>query len=261
MTGTRSQLAANLLGLLTPDGNGNVLAAQSPAQFDSSLKLATMASVQQALGNFSGSSALSASTVLTGANAGHFYSLGGPTAGQTITLPLMSSVPIGYTVGFMNGGVNTWAIKGSGSDLFGVNTGAAASIAVPTGDQVTLMSDGSYWRLVSGSVALAYSSLIGSSINQNGYQKLPSGIVIQWGVVSVTTATSNGGQYYGSASVTFPLTFPTGILNLSAGMQDATGALPVGPTWQSQSATGFTQLVHSQTNGQAWNVSWFAVGH
>lgn len=261
MNGTRSSLAAATLALLTPDGTGNILAGQSPPQFDSSLKLATMASVQQALGNFSGSSALNASAVFTGANAGHFYALGGPTAGQAITLPLISSVPPGYTVGFMNGGTNTWTIKGSGSDLFGVGLSAITSIAVSAGDQVTLMSDGSYWRLVSGSVALAYSSMFGSSINGNGYQKLPSGMIIQWGVISITTSTSNGGQYYGSSPVTFPIAFPIGLLSLSAGMQDATGALPVGPTWQNPSSTGFTQLVHSQTNGQAWNVYWFAIGH
>ncbi|WP_246858290.1 gp53-like domain-containing protein [Enterobacter hormaechei] len=53
-----------------------------------------------------------------------------------------------------------------------------------------------------------------SSLGFNGYQKLPSGLLIQWGAFSVN-GTSGA---VGSADVTFPIAFPTAVRNLNAFM-------------------------------------------
>ena len=51
----------------------------------------------------------------------------------------------------------------------------------------------------------------GSSKTQNGYQKLPSGVILQWGTVEYA---SNPGE--APIDVVFPLVFPTSCLNVTA---------------------------------------------
>ena len=52
-----------------------------------------------------------------------------------------------------------------------------------------------------------------ASLASNGYQKLPSGLIIQWGKTSVTMPAS--GQLYGTI-VTFPIAFPGGCLTANS---------------------------------------------
>jgi len=47
------------------------------------------------------------------------------------------------------------------------------------------------------------------SKNSNGYQKLPSGLIIQWGRGTISSPASGS---YNIVTVTFPITFPNGIL-------------------------------------------------
>lgn len=49
------------------------------------------------------------------------------------------------------------------------------------------------------------------SFTDNGYQKLPSGIIIQWGKVDTTFTWTTGNK----VSVLFPIQFPNGCLTLS----------------------------------------------
>jgi len=48
---------------------------------------------------------------------------------------------------------------------------------------------------------------------ENGYQKLPSGLIIQWGTVSYVVGTSVGDA--ASTVFTFPIAFPNGVLNVT----------------------------------------------
>jgi hypothetical protein len=88
----------------------------------------------------------------------------------------------------------------------------------------------------------------------NGYQKLPSGIIIQWGYVS-----SSGGN------VTFPLAFPTGCWVIVAGNANSQGAdvdnafaYPIGNL-----KTQFycaTKGVGGNGNISGYSIYWIAVG-
>ena len=51
----------------------------------------------------------------------------------------------------------------------------------------------------------------GASKTQNGYQKLPSGVIVQWGTIDYA---SNPGEL--AVDVAFPLVFPTSCLNVTA---------------------------------------------
>ena len=92
----------------------------------------------------------------------------------------------------------------------------------------------------------------GDSLTQNGYQKLPSGLIIQWGFGWIPGPTAG--------SVTFPLTFPNGIFGVTAAYCDsgAQGA-PAGIIWVSNiSTTGFN--IDSSSNSDVRNAFWIATG-
>ncbi|WP_456154159.1 gp53-like domain-containing protein, partial [Serratia liquefaciens] len=55
-------------------------------------------------------------------------------------------------------------------------------------------------------------SSFASSLGFNGYQKLPSGLIIQWGAFNVN-ATSGA---VGTTDITFPIAFPAAFRHLSA---------------------------------------------
>ena len=103
---------------------------------------------------------------------------------------------------------------------------------------------------------LAGTSHFEKSLTTYGYQKLPGGLIMQWGYVSnfspgrVTIKT-----------ITFPIEFPTACLNINMttkregdtdGM-DILGAISSGPTT--------TQVVFSMRNDVDTSYYWFAVGY
>lgn len=56
------------------------------------------------------------------------------------------------------------------------------------------------------------------SLSAAGYQRLPGGLIIQWGGTGATTS--------GSVSVTFPITFPNGVLQVVASSIASTTTVP-----------------------------------
>jgi hypothetical protein len=103
--------------------------------------------------------------------------------------------------------------------------------------------------------AAVYTTLgAAQSLAASGYQKLPSGLIIQWG-----TATTNGS---GQASVTFPLAFPTRAASATANV----GSSSVTNCVLATSATT-TTLTLSAAFGEnsapfvSASVNWTAVGY
>ena len=76
-----------------------------------------------------------------------------------------------------------------------------------------------------------------STKTQNGYQKLPSGVILQWGMVADGPS---------GANVTFPIAFPTACLNLQitrggGTVANSTGSSGAGASViMSMSNTGFS---------------------
>lgn len=87
----------------------------------------------------------------------------------------------------------------------------------------------------------------GSSLSANGYQKLPSGLIIQWG--SVTTGAANV-----ASIVTLPIAFPNSLLINPF----ATGALASGLVYTNNAGNN-TQITISSTTASN-SVSWLAIG-
>ncbi|MFM0165652.1 hypothetical protein PQR39_35120 [Paraburkholderia sediminicola] len=176
----------------------------TPAQFDNSTKIASTAFVQRALGNANSATFLSANTTLSASQVGGYFNI---YSGANITIPSSSAVPAGSMLSFWCSSGGNSSLIASGSDKLYANASGAASLTMTNGDAATLVCQGSGlgWAVVSGSIALGYSGLFGSSLAANGYQKLPSGLIIQWG-----TAVSNSS---GVATLTLPITFPTALLS------------------------------------------------
>lgn len=117
---------------------------------------------------------------------------------------------------------------------------------------------------VQGSAAL--SAFIGSnqSLATDGYQKLPGGLILQWGICS-----NNNSQFNGGSSITFPIAFPTAVLHLSVeafASSVGTGAAYLSAKIPFGSITTTTAIISwynaANTLTTDLNVAqWFAIGY
>lgn len=96
------------------------------------------------------------------------------------------------------------------------------------------------------------------SLGTSGYQKLPGGLIMQWGRWSATDADS-------STTITFPIAFPTGVLNLSGGVEYQTAPSDNGVVIQFYNPTTTTVVIRRQdiatATGEDFYMNWFAIGH
>ncbi len=90
----------------------------------------------------------------------------------------------------------------NGSDTITANNSSGSSLTLYTGDTLTLVSNGSNtWYAVDGSITLRYGSAFTGNSSYFGYQRMPNGMIIQWGQVSSVPSS-------GSAGFTFNMAFP-----------------------------------------------------
>jgi hypothetical protein len=128
--------------------------------------------------------------------------------------------------------------------LLGNGTSALQTVAPSTSGNV-LTSNGTTWT----SAALNFDK----SLTTNGYQKIPGGLIVQWGTTSSISVD-------GSVTVTYPIAFPNAAFVVFAtpyGWTVSGGPGPVcGPTsWNATTAT-------IQNDGStASTCSWLAIGY
>ncbi|WP_416052743.1 gp53-like domain-containing protein [Cupriavidus basilensis] len=228
--------------------NGWVSAGQTlstgvtPAQFDNSTKLMTSAGVRTVGIQASGVNIVTTTGNITLAMVGGTI-IGNSAAGITETLPAASTVPAGGRLEFLNvnAGVMTVARNGS-TDTISVNGSTVTSLALGGGDTLTLESNGaSGWYAVSGSAQLGSAAVFSASKAASGYQKLPSGLIVQWGQVTAVSA---------GTAATFPITFPNGVFTVTVGSNSAASAY-VWTNWPITTA-GFTAYSSSATAASTW---------
>jgi hypothetical protein len=111
---------------------------------------------------------------------------------------------------------------------------------------------------VSDLAAYATVASLAGAAATNGYQRLTSGIVVQWGTILASTS--------GATTIAFPITFPTGILNTTASAAD--GAGPTVVNCFNGSTTGFQANAWAQTSTGAptWQrtaryIEWVCIGY
>jgi len=93
-------------------------------------------------------------------------------------------------------------------------------------------------------------ALIGNqSLSSNGYQKLPGGLIMQWGIDTISTSVVK--------STTFPIPFPNAVFTGSVTPEAAGGNPVVAIQW----STTTTSILKILSNNFAGIVRWFAVGY
>lgn len=182
---------------------------QTPAQFDNTTKVATTAFAQAIGMKFSSYTPFNAGLTLTPSSAGSMQDFFGASP-ATVVLPLSTAVPAGNVIGFINVGTAVLTVARQGAETIFPNGGSVTSIAVNPGDNILLVSSGGgSWVAFSGSALLGYASSFLNSLAAAGYQKLPGGLVLQWG-----SLTSSGTPGLGSP-VTFPVAFTSACYSIT----------------------------------------------
>lgn len=182
---TQGLAAINAPALINPTAN-------TPVQFDVSQKLATTEFVQRAAGSLAGYVAYAVSTVLTAADVGKYVYASGPTV--TLTLPDAALLPAGSRLYIQAGASTVCTVKSINGNVTGPNGYASGSPNVVLGNGVAaeFIAWGGGWLSVGGS---GLASLAGG-----GFQRMPSGLIIQWGF---GTAGANGAAVANTYAVAF----------------------------------------------------------
>ena len=185
-----------------------------------------------------GSTVLSASPTFTGTVTAPTFS--GALTGNATTA---TSATTATTATNQSGGtVNATTGSFSGQVTSTIATGTPP-LAVTSTTAVTNLSIG-------GTAATVGLTQFASSLASNGYQKLPSGLIIQWGLVNKPSA--------GDLVITLPIAMPVTIRSVTVTPQYTAGIsqnLAV-------TATTTTNFTVNDSNGAAnYNLYWMAIGH
>ena len=108
--------------------------------------------------------------------------------------------------------------------------------------------------VLGGYVALTDFTGTNRNLTTNGYQKLPGGLIIQWGYVNTTAGTVK--------ETIWPIAFPNGFLGLSAVVYDTSPGVLESVAIQSHTQTQFSSFVQNATGTAiASSFRYIAVGY
>lgn len=191
--------------------------APTAAQFDNDTSLATTAFVQRALGSVSGVLAINANTNLSAADAGKRIDFYG-SAPFTVTLPALAGIADGTQFILHSDASAPVTIASTGGTPFAVAGASVSTVVVGPGEYLVVTKGaGVFWRTY-GSAVLKNEAQFAASLAGSGFQRFPSGLILQWG--SITTSSS------GPVTGTFPIAFPTACRNI-VGTADLNSAVAV----------------------------------
>lgn len=232
--------------LASPALTGNPT-APTPAQFDNDTSVATTGFVQRALGNFGAWTSIVASgSAIPAAAVGNAVQVQLPSDGF-IYLPLTSQCVSGAGLHIINTSASTKVtLTVQAPDVL-----TLPSITLHPGESVTVIASPSAnaWFVMAAGGALDKTARFGASLAGNGYQKLPSGLILQWG--SAAPSSPNTLTTY-----SFPIAFPTACRQFVCGaVNNGTALAPVQGV--ALSTTQY-QLVVSDANETA---AWIAIGN
>ena len=203
-------------------------------QFDSGKTLATTEFVQRALGNFGGqTNIVTLPASLTPAMAGRRIVVTGPGA---LTLPSLSASPVGSKFYILNIGTGDVTVNRQGTDNIAALAKTFTSITVQSASNVVVTCGDNNYVIEEGASSLKYSNEFSALLSPNGYQKLPSGLIIQW----MTAAFSKAAM---TTPFNLPIAFPNANFGCTVSQTDSTIYSPSGSPFVSGMANGLGQVV------------------
>ena len=243
-----SGISSVQLGLISPN-NGSLPTVTTPAQFDVSTKIATTGFVQKAIGSHSNILGVGTNITLTNTAIGQFLVY---TAGCTATLPLAASGNAGSVISFL-ATANGCIVARQSTNNIVMGGITLTSVTLNGGDTLELVSNGTDWYVKGGSASLINSAVFNSALTASGYQKLPSGLIYQWGTTT-SSATAD-------VAVTYPIAFPSASVysvQVSASSPSGTSAFA---NYNSPTSSTFNIAAYNLTGARvAIGVTWLILG-
>ena len=152
----------------------------------------------------------------------------------------------------------------NGKIRFGKQSGGELALVIPDGvanTEVIVPESGILATKEYADLKAALADFTGTNVNKNfnGYQKLPGGLIIQWG-----QTLSNGS---GIAEFTYPIAFPNAIISINSSTFIGSGVARFTITLDSTAST------HQKAKGSCWNgdnqssiagqvgVNWLVIGY
>jgi hypothetical protein len=222
-------------------------------QFANDKSFATTEFVQREKGGFANSVAIGGgAVVLTAAHVGTRIEM---SAAGTLTLPKASTLPKGsaimITTSSIAGAVNLALLAGDSLAINNVSVGAP--YAMSSGSDILLISDGALWRAHASLECLRTSPLFGSSLGINGHQKLPSGLIQQWGSFQCGINSTN--------TLALPAAFPNNFFHGYTTITDNVANVGSYPMATLLPLSLSTFSLRSYYTSSTIHVSWFAIGN
>ena len=214
---------------------------------------------KNASGNFSGQNSITAPVTLLASAAG-MRTVIAASAAATLTLPLWNTLVVGskfYLMNSSNFPVTVAVAAGSGNTIQPLTGGALTSFVIQAASVAVVAVGGTYFVLEEGPASLRYTKEFASLVGANGYQQLPSGLIVQWGGLTANAS--------GIASGPFPVTFPNGFFRavtnyLAAGTaMGVTSVVSTATTNSTMVANAFSTATAAGV--AAANVPYLAVGY
>ena len=161
-------------------------------------------------------------------------------------------------------------VTGNGSAAVVISSaGAGGTVTVMTdvNGKVAFMGEATgtvYYKVqgFQGVVPDSTTVISDASLTESGYQKLPSGLIMQWGTTPAGTD-NTGNPATTGILVDFPIPFPNGCLNLVTGMINATASNPNYMTHAREITSTNFRMVYDTTDSFGGTIqgSWQAYGH
>lgn len=239
------------------DAANGLIAGLTAAQFANDKDFATTEFVQRALGSrvgdnkgYAGNASMSPSDV------GKTIPVSSPSP-FTLTLPPLASVPGGAELFFINTNSSDVTLVGAGGDKLSYGGRLVPNFLVKAHSSLRLLSSVGTWANASGDAGLAYSDVFGASLAASGYQKLPSGLIMQWGTFYVSYT---GSSVY-SGAISTPIAFNNAILTVLGATRDTINPGYVAMNPASASSVNWKIMFPGAMNGGANYINWIALGY
>lgn len=145
----------------------------------------------------------------------------------------------------------------NGKISFGKQSGGQLALVIPDGvdnTEVIVPESGVLATKQYADLKVALTSFTGANVTLDwtGYQKLPSGLIIQWGVLADISWAANTFR-----TINYPVSFPNAVLQHTTTLSNSAGTMGNVNTHQLSSS----QLQLSVNYSGAATVRWVAIGY